>query len=311
MRGQLSFNPLHNVVLKASAIALALLLWVHVATNKTYEYQLDLPIKITNAPKGLVLVSDLPDYAAVKVRATGKQLLLLSNSDPVVRISAADCRQGTVEKSVGAGELAAALGSSFETAEVMFPRTLELKYEKEIERRIPIRSAVRAEAGPGFAISSPPRIEPDTALVSGPASVVHQLKFLETVPMPLIGLMASVSQKVSLALPESLRLKVRDSLVTVRVEIEPAQQRVFPALAIIPPAGFPSGRYDIVPPHLSLVVNIPQSRYALVTAANVAVSFRRPLLSGDTVRAALEYMLPPGVQIAGARVDSVTLIKKP
>lgn len=303
-------NPLHNTVLKASAIALALLLWVHVATNKTYEYQLNLPLKVVSIPKGLVLVSETPSIVAIKVRATGKQLLLLSNSDPVIAISAVDCKQGTTEKIIGASELAGALGRSFENAEVLFPRSLTLKLEKKVEKKLTIRSAIRAEAGPGFALVSAPRIEPDTITATGPASVMHQLKYLETISLPLVDLIASTSQKVSLALPESLRLSVLDSAVTVQVEIEEARQKAFSNLTIIPPAGFPSGRYDIVPAHLTLVVNIPQSKYNLVTADNVAVSFRRPLLVGDTIRAAIEYTLPPGVQIAGARVDSVTLIKK-
>jgi YbbR domain-containing protein len=303
-------NPLHNIVLKASAIALALLLWVHVATNKTYEYQLNLPLKVVNVPKGLVLVSEIPSPVSVKVRATGKQLLLLSNSDPVIAISAGDCRQGATEKIIGAGELAEALGRSFENAEALFPRSLTLKLEKEVEKKLTIRSAIRAEAGPGFALMSAPRIDPDTITVTGPSSVMHQLKYLETISLPMVGLVASTSQRVSLALPESLRLSMRDSAVTVRVEIEGARQKAFSNMTIIPPAGFPSGRYDIVPAHLTFVVEIPQSKYDLVTADNIGASFRRPLLVGDTVRAAIEYTLPTGVQIAGARVDSVTLIKK-
>jgi hypothetical protein len=179
----LRINPLHNIVLKASAIALALLLWVHVATNKTYEYQLNLPLKVVNVPKGLVLVSETPSIVALKIRATGKQLLLLSNSDPVVAISAEDCKQGATEKIIGASELSEALGHSFENAEALFPRSLTLKLEKEVEKMLFIRSAVRAEAGPGFALVSAPRIEPDTITAAGPASVMHQLKYLETISL--------------------------------------------------------------------------------------------------------------------------------
>jgi YbbR domain-containing protein len=307
----LRVNPLHNIVLKASAVALALLLWVHVATNKTYEYQLNLPLTVAGIPKGLVLISETPSIVAIKVRATGKQLLLLSNSDPVITISAADCKHGNTEKIIGTGELADALGRSFENAEVLFPRSVTLKLEKKVEKRLTIRSAIRVEAGPGFALVSAPRIEPDTITAAGPASVINQIKYLETISQPLIGLIASTNQKVSLALPESLRLSVRDSTVTVRVEIEGARQKAFSNLAIIPPAGFPSGQYDIVPAKLTFVVDIPQSKYGMVTTDNIGISFRRPLLVGDTIRAALEYTLPPGVRIAGARVDSVTLIKRP
>ena len=123
MRGQLRVNPLHNIVLKASAIALALLLWVHVATNKTYEYQLNLPLKVVNVPKGLVLVSETPSIVAIKVRATGKQLSACYRI-PIqsLPISAGDCKQGTTEKIIGASELAEALWDArSKTPRLCFP----------------------------------------------------------------------------------------------------------------------------------------------------------------------------------------------
>jgi len=306
----LRINPLHNIVLKASAVALALLLWVHVATNKTYEYQLSLPLEIIDIPGGLVSVSEIPPSVTVKVRATGKQLLWLSNSHPVVAVSAADCKQGTTEKIIGASELTEALGRSFDNAEALFPRSVTLKLDREIEKKLTIRSAVRAEAGPGFALITTPRVEPDTITASGPASVLHQLKYLETVSLPMTGLTASTSQRVNLALPESLRLAIRDSTVMVVVEIEGTRQKAFYNLAIIPPVGFPSGRYDIVPAHLTLVVDVPQSDYGAVTSDRIGLSFQKPALTSDTVRVAVEYTLPPGVRIVGSRTDSVTLVRK-
>jgi YbbR domain-containing protein len=307
----LRLNPLHNIVLKAGAVALALLLWVHVATNKTYEYQLDLPLQVINVPQGLVLVSDLPAVASVKVRATGKQLLVLASTDPAIFINAGDGKPGTVERPISSAELSEALGRSFDYAEVTSPRALVLKFEREVGRRVMIRSAIRAEAGAGYALLSTPHVQPDTITVIGPASVIQQLKYVETVPKPFLGLTSALNQRVPLALPESLKLSVRDSMVTVQVEVEPAKQKTFSNLAIIPPAAFPSGRYDIVPSHLTLSVEIPQSKYNFVGSADVSVSFRRPLLAGDTIRTALEYILPPGVEIVGPRVDSVTLIKRP
>ncbi len=307
----MKFNPLRNIVLKVSALALALLLWVHVATNKTYEYQLDLPLRVINVPDGLVLLSDIPHTAAVKVRATGKQLLLLSSSDPIILVNCADAKSGTTERPISSAELIEALGRSFDFAEVTVPRTLELKFERRLEKLVQIRSAIRAEPGPGFALLSNPHVDPDTITVSGPVSVLRQLRFLETSPKPFLGLTSALNQKVSLALPESLKISVRDSSVTVQVEVETAQQKVFSNLTIIPPPGFPSGRYDIVPSHLTVTANIPQSKYRFVNAADIGVSFRRPLLSSDTVKAALEYSLPDGVGIAGARLDSVMLIRKP
>jgi YbbR domain-containing protein len=306
-----SFNPLRNIVLKVSAVALALLLWVHVATNKTYEYQLNLPLSVVGVPKGLILLSDVPSIAAIKVRATGKQLLLLSSTDPALVISVADGKNGTIEKTIGATELAEALGHSVENAEVLFPRSLTLKFERETQKKLPVRVGALTLPAPGFALVRTPQVEPESVTVSGPAPIVHQLRHLETVPLSIEDLIASATRRVSLALPESLHLSLADSTVNVHFEVERALQKSFPNVPITPPAGFPISRYDIVPSHLSLAVNIPQSRQSLLTPASVAATFMRPSLSSDTIRAAVEYSLPSGATIVGAKADSVTLIKKP
>lgn len=304
------FNPLRNIVLKVSAVALALLLWVHVATNKTYDYQLNLPLKVTSVPKGLVLLSDVPRIAAVKVKATGKQLILLTNTNPELKISAADGRPGTVEKTIGSADLAEALGRSIESAEVLIPRSLNLKFDKEVEKRLPVRSAIKAEAAIGFAVAAPPRIEPESVVVSGPASLLHQLKFLETTNQSLTGLIAATSQRIGLALPESLHLSVSDSTVMVKVEVERAQQRTFSNLSITPPPGFPAADYEMVPSRLTVVLNVPESRMSALSTANISVSFRRPQLLSDTTRAPIECVLPAGATFARAGMDSVTLIRK-
>jgi YbbR domain-containing protein len=305
------FNPLHNILLKVSAVALALLLWVHVATNKTYEYQLILPLRIDHIPPGLVMVSELPTEVEIKVRATGKQLLVMTTESSTIVIDAAGFKAGSTERSVTNAEVRAALDRPPEGVEVIFPRTFFLKLEKASQKKLPVRSMINIQPAAGFALVSSPLIDPDTVLVSGPASVVHQLKNIETVPTQLSDLRASISQEVGLSLPDSLHLSVTDSTVTVKINVEPRKQKTFSDIAITPPGALNLNDYDLIPSHLTLVLGFPQSKYDSLTAANVAISFTRPPSLRDSTRVAIRYILPGFAEILGAHPDSLLIVHKP
>lgn len=306
----MQINPLHNILLKASAIALALLLWIHVATNKTYEYQFDLPLKIVNIPHGLIMVSELPSEVSIKIKATGKHLLVMATEMPEIVIDAAQFKSGAVEKTITNTEILAALDRPPEDIEVVFPRIFVIRLERESQRKLPVRSAVIVEAASGYAVVSAPQIAPETVTVAGPASILHQLKCIETEPRQIGGLMTSVTQKVRLSLPDSQHLSVSDSGVIVNVTVEVQRQKTFSNLAVTPPTSLDMSRYNIIPSHLTLVLGIPQSRSDRFTASDIVITFKRPPLLRDSVRVAIQYQLPNYVEIIGAHADSVLIVRK-
>ena len=66
-----------NMTLKALALALAVLLWVHVATDKSYEVEATLPVTDVSLGVGLALAEAPPDSITALITASGKDLLLI------------------------------------------------------------------------------------------------------------------------------------------------------------------------------------------------------------------------------------------
>lgn len=234
------FNPFHNIVLKLSALALALLLWVHVATNKLYEYQLVLPVKVINIPKGLILLSEPPSEVDIKLKATGKQLILLSAQDPEMFINAADYKPGVYEHDITTPQVGNALNRSYEDVEVISPKTLILKFDRLAERKLPVISSVKAEAAEGFAIVGEPKIEPETVLVSGPVSLLNRIRGIETEETRYKDLRSSIKETVSLLLPESSHFSLADSTVKISIKVEPRKPKSLSEV----PASYPYHRSD-------------------------------------------------------------------
>ena len=83
--------------LKITALVLGLLLWFHVATEKTYNYQLPLPVEEVSLEKGLALSQAPPDSIVAVVSATGKQLLRQKWRERGLRIIATQFSAGRHE----------------------------------------------------------------------------------------------------------------------------------------------------------------------------------------------------------------------
>lgn len=304
------FNPLHNLPLKIGAVLLAILLWVHVATNKAYEYQIEMPIQIVNVPVGLIQTNALPQTAVVRVKTSGKQLFALDARHPKLRISAAEYREGTFERELIDGDAVAAFDQVYENVAVISPRKLVLHFERQAERNLLVKSKVHLQPAAGYLIVGRPKLEPEMISVSGPASVLRSLQSLETETGELGGLTATTTQLVRLVIPDSLRLSLADSAVQITAAVEPMLERPLLGLAVRPPRGFDAGNYGFAPATISIRVGAPQSTADQVSARNVTVSFAPPDYDADSMRVPLEFKLPPDMVHLGGTVDSVLVYRK-
>ncbi len=301
------FNPFKNLTLKIGAVLLALLLWVHVATNKAYEYQVDAALRLVNVPAGLILVSDFPSTVTLRVKATGKQLIALAARDVMVQVDAAEFREGPVEHDLTDRLAAAAFDQVYERVEIAFPRKLFLRFERVSEKNVLVENEVRAKPSEGFLIVDRPRIEPEMIRVSGPASTVRNLKKVATAGVELNGLTTSTSHKVKLVVPDSLHLSFSDSSVTISFNVEPMAERLLDSLVIHAPADFDASRFTYYPRLTSVRVGFPSSMRDSLNWRQVRASFESNGDYRDSSRAAVKYILPANVVLVGNPLDSVQI----
>jgi len=303
-------NPFNNLTLKIGAVLLALLLWVHVATNKAYEHQFDVELRLVNVPAGLVLVSDFPTTATIRVKTTGKQLIALSAKEIVVQVDASEFTEGSIEHDLTDRIAAAAFDQVYERVEIVFPRKLFLRFEREAQKNVLIESQVKATAADGFLIVNRPRIEPEMISVSGPASIVRNLKKVATAGVELNGLTTSTSHKVKLVIPDSMHIKLSDSAVTLSFNVEPMAERTLDSLSIRAPREFDDSRLVYYPKQTSIRVGFPSSMRDSIDLRQVRATFEVEGGYRDSIRAALVYSLPKNATIIGHHLDSVQILSR-
>ncbi len=304
------FNPLHNLPLKIGALLLALLLWVHVATNKPYEYQFELPLVIDNIPAGLLQTNLLPTSIAVRVKTSGKQLIVLDANQPRLRISAAEYREGNFERELTDNDAMTSFDEVYENVTIVSPRKLFLRFEREVEKSVLVKSRVSCIPQPGFMTVGPVKIVPEMVRLSGPASAMKRIQEIETETLELSGLTAETTRSVRLALADSLGITLGDSLVDIIARVEPMVERRLADQIVHTPHDFDTGKYRFSPREVDIRIGLPQSLLTANVLRNVRVSFLSPDLETDSIKVGIRVKVPPDAIYLPEADDSITVARK-
>lgn len=283
---------------------------MHVATNRTYEYQIQIPIRLVDVPEDLVLTSDQPDDLQVMIQATGKQLISMAMADAQIDLSLLDYTRGTHEREIVAADVLSALDRPYGSFEIVIPRSIRLTLERRIEKALPVLVTNEFEPRIGFAVMSEPIVEPDSIMVSGPASVVSKLRSIPTDSMQFVDLDSPLEERIGLLLPDSLHLTTSDSSVLLQLAVEPKRTRQFDSVAVQPPRGFNLDKFKVEPETITVVLEIPGSEVDSFSVEDFEISFKRPPILRDSVRAALKTTLPDNVSIVSPLVDSVLILSR-
>src|SRR5262245_34308575 len=94
-----------NLGLKAFALLLAVLLYLHVLTDRTSERVVYFPLHLAALPESLALAKDAPAEVGVRLRGTGKQLLRLQYLKPEVVVNLASVTAGTFQRAFAPGDV--------------------------------------------------------------------------------------------------------------------------------------------------------------------------------------------------------------
>ena len=224
---------LNNFWLKISAVALGLLIWLHVATEKTYTHQLMLPVTEITLMDSLTLSSDPPDSLMVSVSATGKYLLRKKWRTGGVRISAVQYQPGRYQLALSTDNVSLMDNSAALTLEeILSPNQIWLNIDQQSRLKLPVVGNFDIEASDGFAIGQPITIEPDSVTLTGPQSVLRTFSNIKTGSKQLRGLRDNITLHLPLEIPDRYGLSVRPDSVKVFLEVVPVKTRVFEGVPI-------------------------------------------------------------------------------
>jgi YbbR domain-containing protein len=219
---------LHNLGLKLASLVLALLLYAHVVTEEQRESRVIMPVVLTGLPDSLALVGHPPARVTVNVRGKWKDLIRLGLTGRQLMVDLAAASTGRFQRSISVEDvrklaIPAELSSLVEVTEVIEPRTIDVGIEPKRAKTVAIKARIVGEPPAGYEAHGPAQVEPDTAWVSGPASVLSALDTLFTLPVDIAGERERIHRQVPLDMgPNLLAVQPRRCIVTLRIaRVEP------------------------------------------------------------------------------------------
>jgi YbbR domain-containing protein len=248
----------NNFWLKIVALIMGLFIWLHVVTEKTYNYELKLPVTEIDLGQDLTLAANPPDSLTVKVSAVGKELLRRQWRRQGLKISATNYRTGRHRVILNTDNTSlVTTGGNVVLDEVIYPLQVELVVDALDEATVSVMADIEAEPDEGFALVTPIRVEPAEVLLHGPRLLLPRFPSVLTEKRQLSGLRDDLELRLPLSVPPFFGMRLTPDTVTVILEVVPVRTRV----------------YENVP---IMIVNIPPDYTSAADPATVTVELTGP-----------------------------------
>ncbi|MDR1860489.1 MAG: hypothetical protein LBR06_06185 [Bacteroidales bacterium] len=253
-------------------VCMSTLFWFLNALKKEYTVELEFPVQYRDMPPNKVPLSVPPRQFSFQVRAGGFALLRYkwsSSFSPVVfnvnelterRMELSDKMEFRFPTRTYIRKLSEQLSNELQISEIT-PDTLEFSFDRLVSRRLRVLPVVTCEMSRQFFQDEPVYADPDSVLVSGPASLVDTLRCAPTVPQHFKNVDRTLRRTVAIGKYEGLTFS--PDKVTIVAPVAEYTQKQFdvPIKVDKLPAGM---KITLFPDHISVSFMISLNRFASV-----------------------------------------------
>src|SRR5437867_1028825 len=166
---------LDNLGLKLVALLLAVVVYLHVFTERAATMVVPFPVQLVDLSDSLTLSGPPPAGVQAELKGTGKQFIRLWLTEPRFTVSLAGVRPGHFRRLVNRDDLPILPSDKIDVLRLVGPDTLELQLERKIARRVAVAPRVEGSPGAGASWQGEVMLDPPTVVVRGPRRAVTAL----------------------------------------------------------------------------------------------------------------------------------------
>ena len=200
---------------KATALFLSVVLWMVVAGEEPSQEAVDVNLELL-LDSSLVLTSPRPSVRAQVIGSTRELYKLFSARPTISRTFGGEVADSVVVQ-LNPGDVQLPPGVDARVSAVE-PQTFTLRFDSLLQRRMPVRSAIRLTDGAGRVLLYEPRFEPESVTVTGQRRIVQELESIATARRTIVVRDTMMTVEVML---DTLRLGVQVVPARVRARIPP------------------------------------------------------------------------------------------
>jgi len=217
-----------NFLIFVFFLFLSSLFWLLNQLNREAIADISYPVRYTNLPGKKILANELPTHLELKVKAPGYTLMKSKMSPKFIPFNI-NLSTYFLRSTSGSGNayfllsrelltrLKRRLTSDITVLEVQ-PDTLFFNFDSVVTRKLPVSPSITYSFLQQYWLKSPVTTDPDSVLVSGPASLVDTLKDVKTEIRDYSDLHQTVTSSLELLNISKLTYSINRIQVTIPVE---------------------------------------------------------------------------------------------
>jgi YbbR domain-containing protein len=207
--------------LKVVSVALAVLLWMMVSTQRaSVERGLRIPLELQNLPDNLEMVEPPQESVDVRVRGTADALSRIAPGDLVATIDLSSAQPGRRLFHLSTERVKAPF--AVEVTQVV-PASVAIRFEPSATRVVPVLPSVEGDPAAGYIVGKV-TADPSTVQIAGPESILRRVTEAITEPIWVGSARTDVRASVIVGVAdEGVRVKNAKTAV-VSVAILPAPE---------------------------------------------------------------------------------------
>lgn len=224
---------LNNIGVKIGAIGVALLLWLHVVTEKTYTHTFQASLKPTHLAENLILANELSERLQVKIRGKGKRLFWLMFSDIKIILDLQDTIQSKTRFKLKVSDVVIPRDLDVTVVEITEPDYVDVDIDRVVVRQVPVGPRLEVDAADGYVVLGSVKASPDSTTISGPRRFVGRVDTLFTQVVTVQRAKRSVRRELTLLRPEGTNVTLRPTKVVAEADVQRLKKRVMSDIPVV------------------------------------------------------------------------------
>ncbi len=185
--------------IKCLALLCALILWFFIASDKYYEYTLDVSLNLINQPAEMVLKDPVPSNVQVNFGGSGKELINLGFRNKYIEIDLDEIRN-TASLPITVGMITG-IPTDVVPLNIVEPDSIHITLDRRVEKKVPIHPNITLIPLDGYIHVSSIVIDPDSINIWGPESLVNSIDTVYTQAKEYRNVIKEIQEKIDLIPP--------------------------------------------------------------------------------------------------------------
>ena len=225
----------------AYSFVIAFVFWFFIESEESYSVNLDIPLVARNLQEQKTYKEEVPESIFVTLKGSGRSFIWLrifnnfykDDFKAVIDLSSiSDEYNFQLDSYYKENPEKIVLPSSLdlEFVEVLKPRNIQIKLQRYLVKKVPIKSQIFVSTEPGY-IAIDGQFKPDSISIGGPEEAVNAIDFVLTEEDTLTSLVASVNSSWLILNPNKL-VSFDPRRVDGLIDIQPISETIVTGIPV-------------------------------------------------------------------------------